>query len=791
MKKITAIFAAFVFFTMNAAAQKTNTVTIPSPAVSKNQEQINGRVCIAKVTETNIDFFENATKFSGQDTDTYKLVVNSEGASSLGVFLTDFTLEDGAGLIIRNADGTVETSAFSKDTNKSDRTLRTSQISGGSITMELSIPKNSPQKTFKISKVFYGLKNAENSLKKEKAVSSSCSSETDINSDEGFDYQDIKHAILKYSFEEDGFVYMCSGTLVNNYQNDGTPYVLTAAHCVCEQEEAETVIAYFNYEKTLTYSYNPHNQTIEGATLVATAPKITYKPSFGRAYKTPEMDFTLLKLSQTPPASFEPYYAGFTLDENTGLKTVACIHHPNGDYKKISISKSVPYIDTYPNEDDNTYYDINCHWHIAKWSVGTTESGSSGSPLLNSRKQIIGILSGGFASCTDPRDDFFQMFSKAWDSFPGSKNQLKYWLAGESGIISTEAYDPYNINVNYRKSEISGEVNQDTTVVSLSWQTAKTGSFENGFEEFESEKDFGSVFLANADLDNSGSGWLLYSDKGGDFQAFDGEKCAASLTPENSAANDYLTLPKTVVSASDVLSFAAKSLGGVSTLKISQNNKPSRYQTLEEISVPEEWTVYNIPLKDYAGSSLYLNFNNITPAKNATALLLDNIKIDKDPSLFTDGILTGRRLYCNNILINEFDVETTTFEYAVEKGRSYTFYVVNVYGGENVSGIANAVTFDFTVKTSVSDLIPENKQVTGILYPNPAEEKIFFKSGENFENATVEIFCTDGTKILESKAVNINKNTPYGFSLDGLKPGIYVFKISDGKNHVVKKFVVK
>ena len=790
MKKLILTLISSLIF-VNTSLSQINTITVNDPIEKPAINNADGKFCFAKVLETDIDFLKNATKFSSHNIDIYKLIIYSENAFSLGFYFTILGLDSENELFVYNADS----SSYIEPITLNHNTLRTSQVSGDSIFIELHVEKNSEPKTLKIKKVYYdflGITGIKNSLKKIRFENSSCSSEVDINCDEGFDYQDIKHSVLKYSFEENNMLYMCTGTLINNYQNDGTPYVLTAAHCICSKEIAETVVAYFNYEKISCGSKQATAyKTIEGASLVATAPKTMYTPSFGRRKEVPEMDFSLLKLSSTPTADYEPYYAGFTVSEDEGLENVACIHHPNGDYKKISISKSVPYVDTYPNEDDETNYDLNCHWHIAEWTVGTTETGSSGSALFNSSKKLIGILSGGYASCTDPVNDYFQMFSKAWDSFSSKENQLKYWLAGGSGITQTEAYDPYNITTNYRKSEILGSVNADTTAVTLSWQTAKTSSFDSGFEDFEKTEDIENVFLANVNVNGQSTAWILQNN---DFQAFEGKKCIASFTSTDRATNDYLTLPKLAISSSDVLTFAAKSVGGISTLKLSQNTKPSRYQQIEEISVPEEWTEYSFPLTNYAGNSIYLNFNNITPTGNSTALLLDNIKIDKDASIFAEDKLIGYRLYCNNELIKEFsETETYTYNYEVKKETSYTFYVLNVYENGKTSGIGNAVTFDFRTQkeTPVSDLTPKNQDIVNVLYPNPATEKISFKSSKNFQNAKVEIINSCGITVVFAKIEVLNADTPYEFSVNGLKSGVYIFRITDKNNKITKKFMVK
>ena len=48
--------------------------------------------------------------------------------------------------------------------------------------------------------------------------------------------------------DERGSSGICSGTLLNNRRQDFTPYFLTAAHCVDTDEEARSVIVFWNYQ---------------------------------------------------------------------------------------------------------------------------------------------------------------------------------------------------------------------------------------------------------------------------------------------------------------------------------------------------------------------------------------------------------------------------------------------------------------------------------------------------------------------------------------------------------------
>ncbi|MCA9297224.1 MAG: hypothetical protein KC983_11920, partial [Phycisphaerales bacterium] len=63
---------------------------------------------------------------------------------------------------------------------------------------------------------------------------------------------------------------------------------------------------------------------------------------------------------------------------------------------------------------------------------GTTEPGSSGSPLYNQDHQIIGQLHGGFAACGNDDSDWYGKFSVSWTGGGSSSTRLRDWLDPDS-----------------------------------------------------------------------------------------------------------------------------------------------------------------------------------------------------------------------------------------------------------------------------------------------------------------------------------------------------------------------
>lgn len=171
---------------------------------------------------------------------------------------------------------------------------------------------------------------------------------------------------------------------------------------------------YWHYESPNCADSRPTIKSTVGATVIA---------------NNQDSDFALLRLTEDPinKSGVQPYYAGWnratTLTNNNG----AGIHHPSGDIKKISLYTSKP-IST--NYSSNSQTSSGKYWRVL-WSSGTTEGGSSGSPLFDNYHRIIGQLHGGYASCTAlNQPDWFGKFCVSWNgnNSTNSKRRLRDWL---------------------------------------------------------------------------------------------------------------------------------------------------------------------------------------------------------------------------------------------------------------------------------------------------------------------------------------------------------------------------
>ncbi|KAF9961130.1 hypothetical protein BGZ65_011197 [Modicella reniformis] len=274
----------------------------------------------------------------------------------------------------------------------------------------------------------------------------------------------------------------CTGAMINNVLQDGRQLFLTANHCAGYSNTSAHVVM-FNHEKTRCGStseiINEHD-TAMGLVKLG-----NYAPS----------DYTLYEIVEEIPDAYDLYLAGWSAmpdapssrprnnspspdpdqdeipvspwrtprrkcgdklqaqeESSEHLPTeqipIVSIHHPSGDSKKISFvyNGSLPKTcwSSCGPEAEN-------HWKIPHWDEGTTEPGSSGSPLFNADKRIVGQLHGGAASCYNKNG--YDAYGALYDSFhtpSTTKERLATYLDPENA--GTKFMDGYSLVVARRES---------------------------------------------------------------------------------------------------------------------------------------------------------------------------------------------------------------------------------------------------------------------------------------------------------------------------------------------------
>jgi lysyl endopeptidase len=212
----------------------------------------------------------------------------------------------------------------------------------------------------------------------------------------------------------------CTGAMINNTSQDQTPYFLTANHCGVTSSSDASIVVYWNHQNS--YCRTPgsgesggsgngnYNQFTNGSTMRAT-----------RSYT----DFTLTELSSEPNSSWGVTWSGWSRSSSTS-GTGAGIHHPSTSEKRISF----PDYSTASGE----YWNVN-------WSEGTTEPGSSGSPLYDANHRIVGQLCCGSAACGNDSNDYYgRSIGLSWSG--GTSSSLSEWLDPTGSNV--QALDTWN-----------------------------------------------------------------------------------------------------------------------------------------------------------------------------------------------------------------------------------------------------------------------------------------------------------------------------------------------------------
>lgn len=129
-----------------------------------------------------------------------------------------------------------------------------------------------------------------------------------------------------------------------------------------------------------------------------------------------------MELVNSPIGDSRFTWLGWDRSGNTPSSVVG-IHHPSGDVMKYAMDNESPTITTITNTP-------NSHWYVNNWNVGTTESGSSGSPLFDQNKRVIGQDHAGnnFSACDPNKGTYYGRFSISWTGGAADENRLSNWL---------------------------------------------------------------------------------------------------------------------------------------------------------------------------------------------------------------------------------------------------------------------------------------------------------------------------------------------------------------------------
>jgi len=333
---------------------------------------------------------------TGGDGFTWSAAVKVPGATALRLHFDRFDLPAGAELYVYNlagqafgpylglgplGDGSLHTNTVFGEQllvqlrvpEGTARAPRLSLAEVGVLGARFTAPRYSPEGAFDANDLG-ALAKASNlcATNADCVINAACQSSAVVNT--------AKDAIASILFQSGASFFICTGGLIAD-SNISTviPYFLTAHHCISSSGEASSVETYFDYQTTCsspncTQPFNNAGDTV-GSTIKATGST---------------SDYSLLQLSSTPvTADGVATYLGWlsTAVANTNNLALYRISHPKGSpqaYNEGVVDTSKPTCRTLAR--GNFIY--------SRDTLGATEGGSSGSPVLNGSGQIVGQLYG-------------------------------------------------------------------------------------------------------------------------------------------------------------------------------------------------------------------------------------------------------------------------------------------------------------------------------------------------------------------------------------------------------------
>lgn len=301
----------------------------------------------------------------------WQLRVHAPGATDLNFGFSTYRLPAGATLHVWSEDSSYFEGPYTERDNRPHEQLWTPLIPGERAVVELYLPAGAARPSLELSRIGVGFRDAFGGLK---PAAGDCN--IDVACRQARDWREQIQGVARYTI---GGVFLCSGTLINDARSSRRPFFLSAFHCGVDSSNDQTVVVYWNF-------HSPRCGQLGGGSLADNQSGATFVAGDS------QLDGLLLELDDRPEDAYGVFYNGWDRSGATPAGAVG-IHHPQGDEKAISFDDD-PLGKCAPELPD--------HW-MTSWDLGTTEPGSSGSPIFDpDTRRVVGFLTGGNASCERP-----------------------------------------------------------------------------------------------------------------------------------------------------------------------------------------------------------------------------------------------------------------------------------------------------------------------------------------------------------------------------------------------------
>ena len=682
----------------------------------------------------------------------WRVVLSCEDALTVNLTFTESFIPEGNELYVYNPEKDFILGSFNENHIYKGE-LGTELVPGNTVVVEYFIPNGNDLGVINVSTVTHGYRTANEFS--EKAFGSSGGCNMNANCPDGATWVNERNSVVMLVSGSSGF---CTGALINNTLNDGTPYVLTANHCY---SNPTNWIFRFNWQSA--NCNNPGGQpsfvSLSGATL--------------RSRRTPT-DFCLVEITGgldngTVPASYNPFFAGW---DNTGdvPSSTVCIHHPAGDIKKISFDDDAASISQSMGSSE-----ASSTWTVQWDRNTTTEGGSSGSPLFDQNHRIIGQLWGGGASCQNINaPDYYGRVSKSWNpSGSNTTNQLEHWLDPNSaGAGFVDGFDPSGASASEYDAGVSGASLTETVVC-------------------------GTEYIPSFNLSNPGaqtltSATINYSIDGGGQQIYNWTGSLAQYQSET------VTLPAiNLGTGNHTLSIEVSSPNNEND-ENANNNIANDAITIAAFPETAVYVTVSLLTDDYAEET----YMELTNSSGNVVWSEGNENVAENYDTGNAGPDADPTNAFENNTAYEWDVPLSSIE-------CYTFTIYDYYGdgidSEQWNGTNGALELkdnfgaviynldppnfggdeSSVVKNATVDVL-ENNQLSLSVYPNPASNFMVLQTSQL--NGVYEVSSMSGKVITGGVVENIKTTINTG----SWSSGTYLVKVmGQGTAPEITRFTIK
>ena len=205
----------------------------------------------------------------------WRILFESKGALSLNFIFNEFYMPKGASVYLYSDDKKDLLGAYTEIQNQKSGRLGTWTVKGDKVWIEYFEPEEvKGQGKLNIETVTHAYRNRE---EYQKALGQSGNCNQDVDCPIGNDWEHLKeHNKKAVALILNGGNDWCTGTLVNNTNNNKTPYLLTANHCLDSGGTGDWSFRFGWVSSNISCASNtvasnsgPTNMSISGATLKA------------------------------------------------------------------------------------------------------------------------------------------------------------------------------------------------------------------------------------------------------------------------------------------------------------------------------------------------------------------------------------------------------------------------------------------------------------------------------------------------------------------------------------------